>query len=271
VNLYIEITDDEKFLFGKKDYEVIQNIADENILDIIAVGFNPNKTFIFKDSEYIKQMYPNALKVAKKIIFSNTRGVFGFNEQTNIGMVFFPAIQNVPTMFEKKRCLIPCAIDQDPYWRIQRDVAEKLGYYKAAAIHTRFLPPLTGITGKMSASIKETAVYLSDDEKTVKKKIIKYAFSGGRSTIEEHRRLGGNPDVDVSFQWLNILFELDDKKIKKIHDDYVSGKLLTGELKEILIEKINNFLKKHRKNKKNAEKIVDKFKYKGKLAKKMWS
>lgn len=268
VNLYIEITDDEKFLFKEKSYEEIQGYADENTAHIAAVGFDPDKTFIFKDTEYIKEMYPLALKTAKKVLFSNTRAVFGFNEQTNIGMVFFPALQIVPTFFEKKRCLIPCAIDQDPYWRIQRDIAEKLGYYKTAAIHTKLIPPLSGTEGKMSASEELTAVYLNDRPEQVKNKIMKYAFSGGAETVEEHRRQGGNPDIDVSFQWLQILFEPDDKKIKRIRDDYGSGALLTGELKQILIDKINSFLSEHAKARKKAK--VNKFKYDGKLARQMW-
>src|SRR5207253_4757930 len=88
--------------------------------------------------------------------------VFGFTGETNIGMSFYPAIQVLPSLFEKKRCLIPSAIDQDPYWRIQRDIAEPLGYHKAAAIHSKFLPPLTGIQDKMSSSKPETAIYLND-------------------------------------------------------------------------------------------------------------
>ena len=184
--------------------------------------------------------------------------------------MFYPTLQIVPTFFEKKRCLIPAAIDQDNYWRIQRDVAESLGYYKVAAIHNKFLPPLTGIEGKMSASKSETAIYLSDDEKTVKNKIMKYAFSGGQATVEEHRKLGGNPDIDVSYQWLSILFEEDDKKLKKIHDDYKSGKLLSGELKAILVEKLNAFLREHNKRKEIAKPLLEKYMYTGKLAQEMW-
>ena len=123
----------------------------------------------------------------------------------------------------------------------------------------------------MSSSREETAIYLSDSPETVKKKVMKYAFSGGRASVEEHRKLGGNPDIDVSFQWLYAFLEDDDKKIKKIEEDYRSGKLLTGELKQILIDKLNKFLEDHRKQKKKAEKLVDKFKYSGKLAKEMWS
>ena len=268
VNLYIEITDDEKYWVKDCEWKDVQKYSDENIKDIAAVGFDPEKTFIFKDSEYIRNVYPILVRAAKKITNSTAKAVFGFSGDTNIGLNFYPAYQTVPTFFEKKRCLIPCAIDQDPYWRVQRDIAEKMGYKKTAAIHSKFLPPLTGIDGKMSASDADTAIWLEDDEKAVKKKINKYAFSGGKTTIEEHRRLGGDPNVDVSFQWLKILFENDDNKLKKIETEYLSGKLLSGELKQILIEKINLFLTEHRKRKEKID--VEKFTKTGALAKKMW-
>ncbi len=271
VNLYIEITDDEKFVFDRKtDWKQIDGWAKDNILDIATVGFDPDRTFIFRDKEYIKQSYPIVLDIARRITFSTTKAVFGFNDQSNIGQIFYPAYQCMPTFFEKKRCLIPCAIDQDPYWRIQRDVAEGLGYKKTAAIHSMFLPPLQGVEGKMSASQADTAIWLTDDEKTVQKKIMKYAFSGGQSSVEEHRKKGGRTDIDVAYQWLRILFEQDDKKLRQLHDDYESGKLLTGEMKQILVSKVNAFLGEHRERRKAAEKLVDRFMYSGKLAKEMW-
>jgi tryptophanyl-tRNA synthetase len=271
VNVYIEVTDDEKFLY-KKDAEwgEIQKYTIDNILDIAAVGFDPERTFIFRDSEYIANAYPLILKIAKKINFSTAKAVFGFTNETNIGMIFYPAYQVLPTMFEKKICLIPAAIDQDPYWRIQRDIAESLGYYKTAAIHSKFFPPLQGIEGKMSSSQKESAIWLSDDEKTVRSKIMKYAFSGGQPTIEEHRKKGGNPDVDVSFQWLKIFFEPDDGRLRKIEEEYRSGKMLTGELKEILVEKVCRFLEEHRERREKAREEIKEFMYEGKLASEMW-
>jgi tryptophanyl-tRNA synthetase len=121
-----------------------------------------------------------------------------------------------------------------------------------------------------SSAGQETAILLTDDEKTVKNKINKYAFSGGQATVEEHRRLGGNPDIDVPYQWLDILFEPSDAKMKQIHDDYRAGKLLTGELKAILIDRVNGFLKGHNTARKKAEKSMEQFMYDGKLAKSMW-
>lgn len=66
-------------------------------------------------------------------------------------------------------------------------------------------------------------------------KINKYAFSGGRETLEEHRELGGNPDVDVAYIYLTY-FEDDDEKLRDVYDRYKSGELLTGELKKLAIE-----------------------------------
>ncbi len=272
VNVYIMITDDEKY-WDEPEMSLrdVRRWAYENTLDIIAVGFDPDRTFIFHDIEYIGKLYPMAVKVAKKVNFNTARAVFGFTGLTNIGLIFYPALQVVPTFFEKRRCLIPAAIDQDPYWRIQRDIAESLGYYKTAAIHSKFMPPLTGLDGKMSSSKPETAIFLHDDPKTVRYKIMRYAFSGGQPTAELHRKLGGNPDIDVSFQWLKIYFEPDDVKLRKIEDDYRSGRMLTGELKEYLIERINEFLEEHRAKREEAKKNVNLYMYDGELARRMWS
>lgn len=270
-NLYIQITDDEKYLVKQgMQWADAQKFSHENILDIIAVGFDPKRTFIFRDSEYVKNSYPLMLAVARKTTLSTAKAVFGFTDSSNIGITFYPSYQIVPTFFEKKRCLIPSAIDQDPYWRIQRDIAQSLGYFKTAAIHSKFLPPLGGIEGKMSSSAADGAIWLSDDEKAVKNKINKYAFSGGKSSIEEHRKHGGNPDIDVSYQWLKIFFEPSDAKLKRLHDEYKSGSLLSGEMKAALIEKINSFLASHREKREEAKQSAKEFTHEGQLARQMW-
>ncbi|MCS6769784.1 MAG: tryptophan--tRNA ligase [Candidatus Caldarchaeum sp.] len=271
VNLYIQLTHDEKFLDEIRGLTLEDTAywSYDNILNIAAVGFDPDKTFIFRNTEFMGRMYRLVLKVARKVNFSWVRAVFGFNDQTNIGMAFFPAVQIVPTMFERKRCLIPAAIDQDPYWRIQRDIAEGLGFYKSAAIHSRFLMPLTGPAGKMSASQPESAVFLTDDPKAVRKKLWQ-AYSGGQPTVELHRKHGGNPDVDVAYQWLYYFFEEDDERMKRIRDEYVSGSLLTGELKEILIERVQKFLDGFREARQRAVDRVHLYVRDGELASKMW-
>ncbi len=270
VEFWFQFPDEEKFLY-KQDVtlEDTEKATYEDMLDIIALGFNPKKTHFLIDTKHAGLMYKEACKVAKKITFSTVKASFGFNDSNNIGSIFYTSMQAVPAFLPsvlKGRnipCLIPLGVDQDPHFRISRDVMPKLGYYKPAILHNVFLPPLTGVEGKMAASASESAaIFTTDSPKQVEEKIKKYAFSGGQATLELQRKKGGNPDVDVSYQYLRMFFEPDDKKLKKIYDDYKSGKMLTSELKEILIEKINVFLKHHQQEREKAKKQVGKFIFK---------
>tara|TARA_Y100000310_G_C20623786_1_gene784730 strand:+ start:333 stop:1454 length:1122 start_codon:yes stop_codon:yes gene_type:complete len=266
VELYFQFTDDEKFLYKNLSYEKIQEWTQDNLKEVIAVGFDPKKTHFLIDTKHANLMYPEAIKVAKKITFSMVKSAFGFNESNNVGSIFYTAMQAVPaflpSVMKKKKipCLIPHAVDQDPHFRLTRDILPKLGHYKPASIQCSFLPPLTGAVGKMSSSEATKGILSTDSPAEIKKKINKYAFSGGQPTLEEHKKLGGNPDIDVPFQYLKYLFEEDDKKLKQIEKDYKSGKLLTGELKKYTIEKISSFLKEHQKRRaKITQKDIDKF------------
>lgn len=267
--LWFQFTDDEKFLFKKKSFEEIQKWTYENMLDVIALGFNPKKTHFLIDTKHANLIYPEAIKVAKKITYSTIKASFGLDESRNIGEIFYTAMQAVPAFLpsvlakKKTPCLIPLAIDQDPHFRVARDVYPKLGHLKPAIIHGVFLPPLTGNEGKMSSSEAGKAILTTDSPKEVEKKIRKYAFSGGQKSLEEHRKKGGNPDIDVSFQYLKFLFEPDDEKLKAVYDAYRTGEMLTSELKGLLIEKINAFLKEHQKKRKEAKKKIDEFLFKG--------
>ncbi len=260
VKLIFQLTDDEKFLFNDDlDLEKTHSLALDNALDIISLGFSERDTEILIDSDNASVLYPNALKIAKKITLSTVKASFGFEMDANIGMAFYTSIQAVPAILESIRqghnipCLIPYGIDQDPHFRIARDVLPKLGYLKPASIMSIFIPPLSGVEGKMSSSDPNYAIFVTDSESTVRKKINKYAFSGGKTSVEEHKKFGGDPDIDVSYQWLRIMFEPDDSKLNKIREDYISGSLLSGELKAILIEKVNKFLKRHQELREKAK------------------
>jgi tryptophanyl-tRNA synthetase len=263
--MYFQLTDDEKF-YSKPNLtlEETGKFAYENALDFIALGFKPEKTKIIINTRNIQTLYPIAAKVAKKINFSNTKATFGFTNETNIGMIFYTSLQSAPCFIEDKPVLIPLGVDQDPHFRLTRDIAPKIGKPKPALIHNIMIPGLKGPGGKMSASDENGTVYTTDAPDVVKKKINKYAFSGGQPDIEQHRKLGGNPDVDVSYQYLRIFFEPDDSKLKTIYEDYKSGKLLTGELKAILIEKINDFLAVHQEKREKAKDKIDQFLFENK-------
>ncbi|GAA5926174.1 tryptophan--tRNA ligase WRS1 [Sporobolomyces koalae] len=251
--LVIQLTDDEKFLFKPSlKLEDCNHFAYENAKDIIACGFKPEKTFIFSDLDFVGgAFYRNVVKISKLITARQSQQTFGFKLDDNVGKWHFVAVQATPSfsssfpqIFGTKTdipCLIPCAIDQDPYFRLTRECAQRLKFKKPALIHAKFIPSLLGAQSKMSASAQESSIYMSDTQKMIKDKINKYAFSGGQTTVEEHRAKGGNPDVDVSYQYLTFFLD-DDQELETIAQDYRSGKLLTGELKQKAIAMLQEFV-----------------------------
>jgi tryptophanyl-tRNA synthetase len=264
LELFFQITDDEKYWHSEGgNIEEFNRLAYENILDLAALGFDPAKTHVIIDSEDIAFLYPIAIRVAKKITFSTQKGAFGFTESTNVGMIFYPVLQIsvafLPTELygERVDVLIPAGIDQDPYWRIARDIAPSLGYPKPAQIHNKLLPGL-GVGGKMSSSKPETAIYTTDLPEEAMKKIIR-AYTGGQPTAELQRKLGGNPDHCPVFKMYEMLFEEDDKKLQDRYHACKTGALLCGECKAELAERVARFLKDHQAKRKAAESYVDKY------------
>ena len=262
--VWFQLTDDEKFLFNEKlSLEETKHFAYENILDLIALGFNPKYTKIFLDTEYSKTLYLQAIRVAKKLTFSTTKAVFGFKNENNVGQIFFTSMQAVPAFLpsvlkgKNIPCLIPYSIDQDPHFRIARDILPKLGFYKPAAIHSMFLPGLkTG--GKMSASNPESAIFTTDTPEEVNKKISR-AFTGGKETIKQQREEGGNPDICSIFRYFYMFFEENDKSLNDRLKICKGGEANCSECKLLLSSKINVFLAKHQNEREKAKKKIEKF------------
>jgi len=257
VPLVIQMTDDEKFLWKDLTLEEANRLAYENAKDIIACGFDVKKTFIFSNLDYMGQssnFYKNICRIQKCVNLNQVRNIFGFTEADCIGKISFPAIQaapcfssSFPAIFKEAKdipCLIPCAIDQDPYFRMTRDVAPRLGMPKPALLHSVFFPALQGAKSKMSASDANSSIFLTDSAKQIKDKINKYAFSGGGQTVEEHQKNGGNCDIDVSFQYLKFFMD-NDERLEEIRRTYSSGELLTGYLKKELIEVLQKLVADH--------------------------
>ncbi|KAI5303961.1 hypothetical protein KEM56_007013 [Ascosphaera pollenicola] len=258
VPLVIMLSDDEKFMHsGKITMDDVRRFSRSNAADIIGLGFDPKKTFIFSNLDFVGgSFYENMCRLAKKITINSVKGTFGFNDSNNIGEFHFCATQaassfatSFPQIFGTDRkkvasipCLIPCAIDQDPYFRQCREHAEKFKYKKPSLIHSIFLPALQGPGSKMSASVESSAIFMNDTPNRIKNKVNKYAFSGGQDTAELQRELGGNTKADVSFQYLTFFLE-DDEELARIKKAYESGEMLTGELKALCIKELQAFVK----------------------------
>ncbi|ELY32169.1 tryptophanyl-tRNA ligase [Haloferax volcanii DS2] len=247
--VYIPFSDDEKYFLKNKSMDEISDYTRQNLRDLLAVGFDPDRTRIIVDTADADVVYPLATAFAKEVTQSTVDATYG--EPENIGLSFYPAVQAthllLPQLVEGRHpTLVPIAVDQDPHVRVCRDIAAKKRYdvRKPGALLSKFLPSLEG-PGKMSSSDDAPSILLSDDRETVTDKIRTYAFSGGRTSIEEHRSKGGNPEIDVPFQLLYYFFEESDERVEQLAEEYREGSLLSGELKEFAAERIAGFLEAH--------------------------
>ncbi|CAI0452247.1 unnamed protein product [Linum tenue] len=256
VPLVIQLTDDEKCMWKNLSVEECQRLARENAKDIIACGFDITKTFIFSDFDYVGgSFYKNMVRIAKCVTYNKVSFLEAFSVLYTSGDFTFAVVQAAPSfpssfphLFSGKddlRCLIPCAIDQDPYFRMTRDVAPRLGYHKPSLIESSFFPALQGETGKMSASDPNSAIYVTDSAKVIKNKINKYAFSGGQDSVEKHRELGANLEVDIPVKYLSFFLE-DDAELEHIKTEYGAGRMLTGEVKKRLADVLTEVVDRHR-------------------------
>lgn len=253
VPVFIPISDDESYVTGKVDsQEEALKHALELAKELIAYGFDPKKTFFIIDQIYT-DIYNLAIKLSRKVTLSEIIATYGYKPEDNPGMYFYPAIQSAHVLFPQvvkgfKNVLVPIGPDEDSHIRISRDLASRFQLNKPSILHATFLPGLDG--SKMSKS-KNNAIFLNDDEKTVRKKAMK-SFSGGQETVEEHRKLGGNPDVDIACQYLKKFF-LSPEESKKLFDDYRAGKILSGEVKKMFADRLVEFTQGFQERLKNVD------------------
>jgi len=277
------MSDDEKYYFKDLKFEDVYKYGHENAKDIIAFGFDPKKTFIFSNRDYrlsvpeyevlVSTMKKNisAKQVAKlfgfgeKIEYINDKNEkvekYVFDESVTVGMMDWPFYQSAaafsesfPGIFNDKKahCVITYGIDQDVYFRMARDLADKMKMLKPTSIISVFLDPLNG-SGKMSSSIgAESTIFLSDTPEQIKKKINKYSFSGGGGdgTKADHEKYGGDPTVDIPCKYLKY-FEYDDDKLNEIYEKFKAGQLYCSDTKAALIEKVTKLILDHQNARSN--------------------
>jgi tryptophanyl-tRNA synthetase len=243
----VEMSDLEKAMF-KPNLSLAEatKYSFENAKDMIALGFDKDRTFFFNNSEYIEPIMPLVFKIWKKTSLHHEKKVYGFEDDANIGMVAWPAFEQVPCFPEafphifkndqELMCMVVCSVDQFPFFRSFRDFVESMGGKKPVIIAGKFLTGLRGAGGKMSSSTgEEASIFLSDPADEIARKVKNYAFSGGKETLAEHREKGGDITVDVPYIYLHHFLH-DDQRLQKIADDYTSGKMPSGEIKKIMTD-----------------------------------
>jgi tryptophanyl-tRNA synthetase len=197
------------------------------------------------------------VRIERCVTYNQVKGIFGFTEGDKVGKLGFPAVEAAPALSstfpfifgdKKRQVLIPCAIDQDPYFRMLRDVAPRLGFPKPALLHSTFFPALQGAKSKMSASDFNSAIFLTDTQDEIATKINQHTFSAE-----------GNIDIDVPYKLLTF-FMSDDDELERTRIAFSTGKMSSKEIKQVVIDCLQPIVGQHQEKRKLVtDKVVEEF------------
>ena len=249
--VFIPVTNDESYLVGKvKSLSESRKTAYEKVIpSIIAMGFSPEKTHIFVDSDY-PDLYNLAIDISKHLTLNKVYKVFGFGENEegeNPGTIFYRGgvqlAQILLPQYEefggKKPSIVPVGIDQYPYILLARDAALKKGFVPPAATFVKFEEGLDG-KGKMSVSRPNSAIFLTDDLENVKRKI-KSAYTGGSPSATFQKEHGGVPEICPIYQ-LRAYHFTNNNELK---EQCSTGNILCGECKKQAVEEVSEYITEH--------------------------
>ncbi|MFA5357599.1 MAG: tryptophan--tRNA ligase [archaeon] len=238
-----------------------KEFAVDNLSHVLALGLDENDVYI--QSQMDSRYYEFTFEISKKITENMFQAIYGHLDLGKASAVLLQIADILHGQLEEYGAPMPSitgiGLEQDPHARLTRDVAKRLPYKMEPPSFIYFKHQGGLQPGeKMSSSKPETAIFLDDSATEIKKKI-NSAFTGGQPTAEEHRKKGGNLKVDKVYEMLLFHYP-DTKKLEKIAEEFSSGKMLSGELKQFAIEFFTKELAKHQekaeKNKELAKQIV---------------
>jgi tryptophanyl-tRNA synthetase len=114
----------------------------------------------------------------------------------------------------------------------------------------------TGIRGgKMSKSVPDSTISLNDTTVEADKKI-RRALTGGRESVEEQKKLGGNPYICPVFELYMYHLSKEDKDLKKVEEECKSGFRLCGSCKIEASELMKQFLIELKEKRENSRHLI---------------
>lgn len=259
--VFFSIADIETYHVKNQSLEESRKIAIDNVADLLALGIKED-SYIYSQSDEKDVLLMSAL-YSKNATYNMMKSIYGehpFGYYISALMVVADILYPQVSKFNGlKPVIVPVGIDQDPHIRLTRDIATKHNLIPPSSTYNKMMKSLTG-TIKMSKSEPQGIITLNEDEKSTRKKIMS-CFTGGRSTIEEQKKLGGVPEKCVAYELFMFLFEPDDSKLKERFNACKKGQLMCGQCKKECADRVVEFLKNHQEKKKKfikkAKEIVE--------------
>lgn len=250
------IADVEAYADNGIPFDEGAKIAVGNVADLLALGLDPKKAYIYRQSAEIRVLNLASI-FSRGVTYSTLKAVYGekpfglyLSALIQVGDILLPQLKD----FEgPKPVVVPVGADQDPHLRLTRDLASKyhgqFGFVIPSATYHKLTRSLTG-EAKMSKRDPMSYLLLNDSPALAREKVLN-ALTGGRETVELQRKLGGEPEKCVVYELGLFHFIDNDSKVKQIYEECVGGKRICGDCKCEHAEYIVNFLKAHQKKRKS--------------------
>jgi len=264
--VFYAIADVEAYNDNGLSLKESSKIAVQNVADILALGLDPERAVVYKQSQEIKVMRLATI-FSRGVTNNMLKAIYG---ERQVGLYLSALIQAgdilMPQLAEfggPKPVLVPVGADQDPHIRLTRDLAsayrEDFGFIPPSSIYHKLIKSLDGGT-KMSKRSASSTLTLSEEPSSAAKKVMA-GFTGGRSTIEEQRRIGGEADKCSIYDLYLFHFALEDDYAKRVYDECYGGIRMCGDCKKELSVLVKKYLEDHQKKReslmKDAEELLE--------------
>ena len=274
----IQIADEETFAYSKIKFSQIKKIALEKLSNVLSLllGENPTaeqegKIHVFFNREFRLQnnKYESLVSQYKmKVTYDTVKNLFKITDDDSVSKIDYPCYiggasngdlytEYVPEITKDSTCLIIDQTNKMYRYMLCFDASEKMKFKSPSVMLYKVIPQLTGTIGEDCFTDVEHSLVSSDEDKALRKKIMKHSLSGsrGNGSLEDHKKLGGDIDVDISCQYLRFI-DLDKKHLEENIEKFGKGELSCGEIKQVMYEQINAIFNEIRKN---IKKEVDKY------------
>ena len=240
--------------------EVIRIALEEYVANLIALGLEKRRLHLYFQTNYETPYYRLIQMFSRRVTLAEMQAIYGELEPAKIVAALTQAADILHPQLEYfggfRHVVVPVGADQDPHIRLTRDLADRfeneLGLQRPASTYHRFMTGLDG--NKMSSSRPEYAIFLTDPPDVAVRKLMR-ALTGGRPTVEEQRRLGGEPEKCTVYEFYVYHLIPDDQELRRIYEKCRKGELLCGECKKMAAERLRKWLEEHQKR---LEKAKDK-------------
>ena len=265
-NMFIMIADQQALTDNARDPEKIHNSLIQVALDYLAVGLDPAKSTIYIQSQIpalseLNMYYLNLVTLSRLERNPTVKAEIqqkNFDRSIPAGFLTYPVSQTADiTAFKGE--LVPVGDDQEPMMEQAREIVRSFNnIYGDILVEPKgVFPPkgqgrIPGLDGnaKMSKSLGN-AIYLSDDEKTLQKKVMSMYTDPTHIHVEDPGHIEGN----VVFTYLDI-FDPDKEHVQELKDQYQAGGLGDVKIKRYLFEVLNNELKPIRERREEFAKDI---------------